>query len=68
MGFPKEKAGSDGLNKAFGNAIPEDSTSNINWQKSSQRIGTVNGKVKFGTSSVADLNTGCPTCRDDDCC
>jgi hypothetical protein len=67
MAFPKTPvAGVNGLSQAAGNAIAEDEKSNINWQKSSQRIGTTNGRVKFGKQSISSLNKGVGTCRDDD--
>jgi hypothetical protein len=62
MGFPKDKSDAAGKDKQFGNAIPEDEKSNINWQRGGDRIGP-KSKVKFGTSSVAGLNTGVKTSR-----
>jgi hypothetical protein len=59
MAFPKTPvAGVNGLSQAAGNAIAEDEKSNINWQKSSQRIGTTNGRVKFGKPASL-ISTGC---------
>lgn len=58
MAFAKQKSDSNGLNKKFGSTIAADENSNINWQKSSQRIGTINGRVKFGKQSISSLNKG----------
>lgn len=65
MGFPTDKGSKDGLDKKTSQAAPEDTNSNINWQKSSDRIGTVNGRLKFGKQSIESLNKGVSTTRED---
>lgn len=65
MGFPKTKGDANGLDEKMGSTVAEDEKSNVNWQRGGQKIGNNAGRLKFGKSSVSDLNKGVGGCRDD---
>lgn len=50
-------ANKDGLNKNYGNTIPEDEKSN-DIPKGGKTIGPINGALTFSKSNVSDLNRG----------
>jgi hypothetical protein len=63
MGFPKDKADSNGINKKFGNTIPADERSNKGPTAGTKTIGVIKGRLTMSKSSVSSLNTGVCTYR-----